>query len=435
MRDRLYRVYCFWRDFGTKAVVRLVLHKAKLRAAPPLHVPAVPAPTQAVREGEASALVELRFQATTPLRVYSTPGEGLSRVTMITDTIKQGAVYGGVGTAMIMAALIAENLQRRLRIVTRIQSPQPSNLEHVLSTYGITLTRDPEFIFAPFYDRRYEMDVFDDELFVTTSWWTTAATMASVAHESVLYLLQEDERMFYPYGDERLRCAQVLDTNSIRYVVNTRLLYDHLVASGMEHLQKTGICFEPAFPASVFHPRPRAAPAKRKFLFYARPNNLRNLFYFGVDVIEQAVRRSILDLEDWDIVLVGKDIPGLTFGDGYVPEKYENLAWQRYADLIGSVDLGLCLMYTPHPSYPPLDLAASGAVVVTNRCGNKQDLSGFSRNIVLGNLERESMLEALAEGVRLAKDEAARTANFGANGLVTDWRSALADVIAAAGRR
>ena len=417
------------------ALVRLVLYKAKLRSAPPLQAPAVPAPTQAVREGEASALVELRFQATTPLRVYSTPAEGVSRVTMITDTIKEGAVYGGVGTAMIMSALIAENQQRRLRIVTRIQTPQPSNLDHVLSTYGVMLTRDPEFVFAPFYDRRHEMDIFDDELFVTTSWWTTAAAMASVAHESVLYLLQEDERMFYPYDDERLRCAQVLESTSIRYVVNTRLLYDHLVGSGMEHLQKTGMWFEPAFPASVFHPRPRAVTGKRRFLFYARPNNVRNLFYFGVDVIEQAVRRSVLDLEDWDIVLVGKDIPAITFGDGYVPEKHENLAWQRYAELIGSVDLGLCLMYTPHPSYPPLDLAASGAVVVTNRCGNKRDLSGLSRNIVLGNLERESMLEAMAEGVRLAKDEARRTANFAANGLATDWRSALAEVIAAARRR
>ena len=434
MRDRLYRVYCFWRDFGTKALVRLVLYKAKLRSAPPLQAPDVPAPAKAVRKGDAAALMAVRFQACTPLRLYTTPREVPSRVSMVTDSIKEGSVYGGVGTAMVMSALIAEHLKRRLRIVTRTESPDPSNFEHVLSTYGIGLTRDPEFVFAPFYDRRYEIDVFDDELFITTSWWTTAATMATVRHDGVLYLLQEDERMFYAYGDDRLRCEQVLSSSDIRFVINTRLLYDHLVGSGLTQLTKNATWFEPAFPSDVFYPRPRARSGKRRLLFYARPNNLRNLFYFGIDLIQRAVMQGVLDLERWDIVLVGKDIPELTFGDGYEPERRENLAWQEYAELIAGVDVGLCLMYTPHPSYPPLDLAASGAVVVTNRCGNKQDLSGYSRNIICGDLERHSMLEALARGLRLADDAEARTANWQANGLERDWRQALAHVIEHAGR-
>ena len=46
----------------------------------------------------------------------------------------------------------------------------------------------------------------DDEIVMTTSWWTTRATLGStLPREQVLYLLQEDERMFYPAGDEQLR--------------------------------------------------------------------------------------------------------------------------------------------------------------------------------------------------------------------------------------
>jgi hypothetical protein len=78
-------------------------------------------------------------------------------------------------------------------------------------------------------------------------------------------------------------------------------------------------------------------------------------------------------------------------------------------------------MSTPHPSYPPLDLAASGAVVVTNKFGNKLDLSSYSQNIICADLDAEALLEALREGVALAQDNETRSRNFAANGLSGDW--------------
>jgi hypothetical protein len=106
------------------------------------------------------------------------------------------------------------------------------------------------------------------------------------------------------------------------------------------------------------------------------------------------------------------------------------MAWADYAALAGTADVGLCLMSSVHPSYPPLDFAASGAVVVTNRWGAKQDLSAYSDNILLGDLDREAMVATLAEGIRLATDEAQRTRNYQANGIATDWREALREVVA-----
>jgi hypothetical protein len=129
------------------------------------------------------------------------------------------------------------------------------------------------------------------------------------------------------------------------------------------------------------------------------------------------------------VFLVGKDIPNVTFGDGYVPQRCEGLEWKAYADLVGTVDLGLSLMYTPHPSYPPLDLAASGAVVVTNKFGNKQDLSNYSRNIICAELDTGALVEALRIGVALAEDKQARRRNFSANALGTDWAEELEETL------
>jgi hypothetical protein len=86
-------------------------------------------------------------------------------------------------------------------------------------------------------------------------------------------------------------------------------------------------------------------------------------------------------------------------------------------------------MYTPHPSYPPLDLAASGAVVVTNRFGVKQDLGAYSRNILCAEPEREAMLAALAAGLRLAEDGPERQRRFAEQRLAGDWASTLAPLV------
>lgn len=427
----LHRARRYWKLHGTRQLIRESLARLVRKVLGPSYTVAgglrVPDEHGWVSAAE---LARKQSQQCAPLRLFSVPPGACGRVSVVTDSINRGFLYGGVGTAIILAALVAEASGARLRIVARTERSQPGGLQTVLETYGIRLSQDVEFAFAPFYDTNYEIDAFEQELFITTSWWTTAATLASVRSESIVYLLQEDERMFYPHGDEHLRCSRILANADIRFVINTRLLFDHLVASGLPNIADRGTWFEPAFPHDVYHPRERADGAKRTLMFYARPNNVRNLFFFGIEILEAAIARGVLDLEQWDIVLVGKDIPKLRFDDGrYSPKVQENLSWTQYAALAGQTDLALCLMYSPHPSYPPFDLAASGAVVVTNRFGNKQDLGAYSRNIICGDTELEAMLEAMARAVRLATDGHQRSENYRANRLGSDWNDALRDVV------
>jgi hypothetical protein len=377
----------------------------------------------------AAQISHTRFQLVTPLRTYYLPESQTRRVNIVTDSISGDSLFGGVGTALIFSALLANKLNAQLRIITRTEHAKPKNVDHILSLYGINLEHEAQFKFAAFYDQKHELDIVKDDLFITTSWWTTAATLQSVPSDNVIYLLQEDERMFYPFGDDRLRCETILRNRDIRFLINTKLLFDYLVHDGFDNIAAQGMWFEPAFPAQVFHPRTDDRGGKRKFFFYARPNNLRNLFYLGIEVIEQAIAQQVLDLEHWEIFLVGKDIPAVTFSGGYAPIKCENLSWSEYAQLVGTVDLGLSLMYTPHPSYPPLDLVASGAVVVTNRFANKRDLSGYSANLICADLDRDALVDALRQAVAIAMDSRVREQNYRNNGLLTDWQQALDGII------
>ncbi|MCC2644742.1 MAG: hypothetical protein K0R94_520, partial [Burkholderiales bacterium] len=81
------------------------------------------------------------------------------------------------------------------------------------------------------------------------------------------------------------------------------------------------------------------------------------------------------------------------------------------------------------PSYPPLDLAASGAVVVTNICGIKNDLKMYSDNIISVELDTESLLYGLQEGIKLAKNQNQREINYRNNKLLTNWEQSFADIL------
>lgn len=428
MIARIRRFIAFWWDQGTPGAARLIRRKL----GEIVGVNGKPGETSDPKM-TLPELWALKFVSQQPLHTYVIPKSSLPRISLVTDSIGSGSLFGGVGTALLFAAQLANRMNATLRIVTRTEEPSPANASQVLDAYGIRLRQEIQFAFAPHVGGDYpsalpagetapSLDILPDEIFVTTSWWTTAAALPSVPPASIVYLLQEDERMFYPFGEERVQCERVLQVQDIRFVVNTQLLYDHLIATGLDHLRRAGCWFEPAFPKSLFHEREREPGGKKRFFFYARPNNSRNLFHIGLDLIDRAVNEEILDLAQWDIFLVGKDIPNVTFGDGYSPHAHRRT---RLGGLCrpGGNDRSRALpdVHAATPAYPPLDLAASGAVVVTNKFANKQDLSGYSRNILAAELNTQAMLDALRAGVALAGDKEARSRNFAANALGSDW--------------
>lgn len=395
-----------------------------LFADPPAEEPAPAAPPP---PAAAARRVPTDGSLQKPLGVFTVPG-GPPRVSMVTDSINEGSLFGGVATALIFTALLARRTGRTLRIVTRTQAAEAGNVAAVFRAHGIDWDRNVEFAFADERDDANEIDVHEGELFVTTSWWTTASTRQSVPTDRILYILQEDERMFYSFEDKRLACTEVISDPRIRKVVNSELLHRFLRADGI--VDEDTPFFEPAFPERIYHPEPRAPGEKRNFFFYARPNNARNLFERGVAAIEAAIDRGILDTQEWDIHFVGKDLQPMTLSSGVEPILLQNMAWEDYAAYVRSVDLALSLMYTPHPSYPPLDVAACGGVAVTNRFGIKTDLSRYSGSILCVESDLESLVEGLRQGVARAADQDGRERSLETAGLGRNWTKSFDPVLA-----
>jgi O-antigen biosynthesis protein len=372
-----------------------------------------------------------RFPALRPLPIYASPASR-SRLTMVTDSLSPGSLFGGVGTALILSARIAEKHGMELRIVTRTQKPARSSLDHVLQCNGIKLQRSVDFKHLEIGDDRGALEVSDGDYFLTTSWWTTKSVLGSVDPGRIIYLLQEDERMFYPHGDDWILCNEVLGEERIKFIVNTELLKRHLQDSGLPHLRRQGVSFEPAFPEAIFH-KDEVDRDRRTLFFYARPNNLRNLYYRGIEVLDAAVTQGIISENDWDIVFAGSESEPVLLGGMIKPRNVGLMSWADYARIVRSVDVGICLMATPHPSYPPLDLAASGAVVLTNSFGLKDDLSSYSRNILCESPSVDGLLHGLKKAIALSNDREQRYHNYATSAINRSWAAALEAAVDFAG--
>ncbi|WP_438382159.1 methyltransferase domain-containing protein [Asaia sp. BMEF1] len=375
-------------------------------------------------------IVERRFPDLTPLAVYASPGVK-RRITVVTDSIGRESLYGGVGTALLFSALAANRLGADLRIVTRSQESSADPLTALFAGSGVSWEGNVEILYSPkgFEVEGHNVPVSEHDLFVTTSWWTTRSTLQAVGARKVIQFIQEDERMFYPMGDEFLRCSEVFSTNGTLKIVNSNILLDHFRRSGV---LEDAIAFEPSFPSELYYcdvEKETAAKQKKKFFFYARPHNYRNLYYRGLEVICACIERGILNPDEWDFYFAGHGTGAISLPRNTQSITPGVMTWPEYAGFIREMDLGLSLMYTPHPSYPPLDLAASGCVVVTNKCGIKTNLDKYSENIICADPDLESLVSATREALALSADIDEKQRRYARNGLARNWTESMAPAL------
>ncbi|MDO1721874.1 hypothetical protein Q2317_25040, partial [Escherichia coli] len=92
-------------------------------------------------------------------------------------------------------------------------------------------------------------------------------------------------------------------------------------------------------------------------------------------------------------------------------------------------DVLLSLMLSPHPSYPPLEMAACGKPVVTTCYANKtaDRLAQISGNIIAVDATVESIADGLAQAVQRCEMGSARSTD--AFGLPESWDESLASVM------
>lgn len=244
-----------------------------------------------------------------------------------------------------------------------------------------------------------------DDVFVATFWTTSelvgrirrwqAATYGA-APRSFGYVIQDYEPGFYPWSAQwMLARSTYADPAGTIGIFNTSVLRDYFHSMGIRFT--TEYTFEPRL-----HPTLRwaiASPAvvrSRTIVVYGRPGTARNAFPAIIDGL-RAWRSSDPNAASWRLVSVGQAHPEVDLGEGVVLRSIGKLDIPAYASLLREAAIGISLMISPHPSYPPLEMAHLGLLVLTNRFADK-DLSSWHSNVrSVDDVSAISVSDALSE--------------------------------------
>jgi hypothetical protein len=360
------------------------------------------APTPASRGAARPAAGGMRE----PLRVR--PRESVvrdDRINLVVSSLAAGSSYGGVQTATdLFQAMAGRDVRRRIisveplgdaavaafpdfRVVDATDDPDaPSQLLSIATAGGGTIPVGPRDVFI-------------------ATFWPTAAFVLDVrrwqeatfgaAPERFVYLVQDYEPGFYPRSAQQVMARATYDAPASTIAVfNTTLLQGDFHRAGIRF--STEFAFEPRLPpalrAALAQP---ARPRTRQIVVYGRPSKPRNAFGLIVDGL-RAWCSSDAEAGQWSIVSAGEHHADIDLGGGAVLRSLGKLSMEAYADLLRTSAIGVSLMISPHPSYPPLEMAQLGMLVLTNRYGDK-DLSAWHTNISsLGAITEDGVSEGLS---------------------------------------
>ena len=102
---------------------------------------------------------------------------------------------------------------------------------------------------------------------------------------------------------------------------------------------------------------------------------------------------------NWQIVSLGEAFPPEF---AYPLQNFSvrgKVSLQEYSALLSRASIGISLMISPHPSYPPLEMAMAGLLTITNRFEEK-DLSVYSDSIInLDTISPEDIATRIEQAV------------------------------------
>jgi hypothetical protein len=310
------------------------------------------------------------------------------RINLVIPNITAAEFFGGHTTGVEVFLALAAALNRAMPVDVRIiVSDATSDTDHAI----VARIRERRFPEAPpiaFHNIRASdpsVAVRRNDIFTVFNWWTSLNTLPLIRQQCehfaapvppLIYLIQEYEPHMLAFNSAQMLSRDGLDAPERLWgIVNSSNLARYLKRQG--HDAERLFVFEPVINASLRVPRETVAGAvrKRRIFVYGRPNVPRNCF----PALVRGLRlwaSTFPAAQDWEVVSAGTaHKPILLHGDLQMTS-LGKLPLDEYRQFLLESSVGVSLMASPHPSYPPLEMAHMGMHTVTNSYLDK-DWTGY----------------------------------------------------------
>jgi len=371
-----------------------------------------------LRQTYYNAEVLHRIEAKTEPLNLKVAGSGPERVNLLLPEINFRSFYGGYMAKFHLARkLVASGRRVRMVIVDpAVQAPH-SWKNAVLDYPGLeNIFEQVEVAYQG--DRRDVLEVSAADRFLATTWWTAYLAEHGArltGGPPFVYLIQEYEPFTFPMGSYYAmahhsysfpHCALFSSALLRDYFEWQRIgVFDGRSDTGgaAGHFENAIVGFSSEELDGALQRSLDRGTGPRKLLFYARPeaHATRNMFEVAFLALSRAINEGVFD-GGWEFHGIGSGHGDIDLPRGHTLRMLGKFSLSHYRRALLEYDMGLSLMYTPHPSLLPLDMAAAGMVVVSNTCMNKtaDRLAGLSPNLI----GTEPHIDGVCEGLRRARD-------------------------------
>jgi hypothetical protein len=225
-------------------------------------------------------------------------------------------------------------------------------------------------------NNNHEIDVKKGDIFFTYTWWATLnaidisdyqASRFNIVATPIVYFVQDYEPHFYPFSAAHVHALNALNLDRPLWaIINSSELDGYLTSQGHSFDRK--FLIKPSLNGKLrdYIGSISVNPIKKKKIFvYGRPGVQRNCFEAAVSSLKCLVRDHPEYLS-WEFVSAGLPHVPEPLGPNCRLNSLGKLSLKDYCQELIESAVGLSLMASPHPSYPPLEMANFGLLTITN---------------------------------------------------------------------
>lgn len=331
--------------------------------------------------------------AEVPVVGFARSGNGKKRINVLIPTAHPAKIYGGVSTALRVAkGLFDATKSCDLRVIVTTDAVGRDSLAEISRRMGRSFVqcRPGQDVsgcsVVDFHTRSMEsLSLRDGEEFFATAWWTADLGFRAMdaieqwggGRKSLAYLIQDYEPGFYAWSD---KCA-LAEATYHRPDQTLAILNSEELANFMQVRYR--------FPQAFVLPYTLSPELKvtgcesvreRIILCYGRPTVERNAFSSIVEGIRLWQARHPSLSQQWQVMFAGESFDESLLVELVNARCLGKLTLDAYSTLLQKASIGISMMISPHPSYPPLEMASAGLKVIANRYDGK-DLAIRSSNV------------------------------------------------------
>jgi O-antigen biosynthesis protein len=341
------------------------------------------------------------------------------RLNLLIPTVNPAQTFGGVATALKVFKQLAEQFggafDLRILVLDAAIEPQvPLSLFAAYHLEGVNpVDRENVNVLQPGHDRMpLRLPIRRNDVFLSTAWWTAVHGFRFLDFQKarygkapkMMYLIQDYEPSFYGWSTK-----WALAESTYRRPADTVALINS------EELHRSMVDQDYEFSSSFVLPfrlnesiakNLKLVPKEKILLIYGRPGVERNCTEIVIDALRIWQLRMPTEAAKWKIISLGETYePNIALNMPYF-EIRGKVSLEEYADLLSRASIGISLMVSPHPSYPPLEMASAGVYTVTNSYRGK-DLTQRSNYILsVDRVDPEFVFGALEQALmKLANNE------------------------------